>query len=66
VGLVPVVYILLGLVLGVAVALLDSSLKLLTLAVNNGQVVIGELAPLLLDLTLHVLPVSFNAIPIHR
>ena len=62
---VPVVDVLADLVLGDAVALLDLAFELVALAGDDVEVVVGQLAPLLLDLALDLLPVSFNAIPIH-
>src|SRR5689334_12477679 len=63
---IPVVDFLLRLILGVTVALLQAAFELILLAVDDIEVVVGELAPLLLHLALDLLPVSFNAIPIHR
>src|SRR5262249_44800244 len=39
---------------------------LVPLAGNGGEVVVRELAPLLLDLTLELLPVSLDLVPIHN
>src|ERR1044071_4669744 len=61
----PAIDLLLRLVLGDAVALLDAANELVLLAVDDGDVVLGQLAPLLLDLAGELLPVAFNAIPIH-
>ncbi len=36
-----------------------------TLSVNDIEVIVGELAPILLGLALDLFPVAFNAIPIH-
>jgi len=44
---------------------LDFAFELLAFAVDDVKVVIGELSPLFLDLALHLLPVSFNPIPVH-
>src|SRR5690606_8278316 len=49
-----------------AVAFLDQALKLVALAGDPVEVDVGEFAPLLLDLALHLLPVSFYAVPVHR
>src|SRR4029453_9226026 len=62
----PVVDVLLHLVLGIAVAGLDLALELLAVAVDLGDVVVGELAPLFLHLAGDLLPIAFDAIPIHR
>src|SRR5688572_3401775 len=61
----PVLDLAIRLVLRAAVALLDLADELVALAVDDRNVIIGELAPALLDLTLELLPVAFNAIPIH-
>jgi hypothetical protein len=53
------------LIFAVAVALLDLPFQLLALSVDHGEVVIRELAPLLLDLAGELLSVTFDAIPIH-
>ena len=56
---------LLGLILGHAVALLQLALELIALAVDGGEVVVGELAPLLLDLARQLFPITLDAILIH-
>src|SRR5262245_13043775 len=62
---VPVVNVLAHLVLGEAVALLDFAFQLLAPAGDDVEIVVGELAPLLLDLALDLLPVPFHAVPVH-
>jgi len=62
---IPVVNVLLDLILGEAITLLDLSFELIAAAVYGGEVIVGEFAPLLLDLTCDLLPISFNAIPVH-
>ena len=57
----PVVDILLYLILGVAVARLDLTFELLAVAVDLGNVVVSELAPLLFGL-----PVSCFQLPSTR
>src|SRR5258707_14026145 len=52
-------------VLGDAVAFLDTADELVLLAADDGQVVLGQLAPLLLHLAGQLLPIAFDAIPIH-
>src|SRR5262245_31579255 len=59
------VQLLLGFVLGDAVLLLDPSGQLLAAAGDDVELVVGELAPLLLGLALQLLPVAFDAIPVH-
>jgi hypothetical protein len=49
-----------------AIAFLDLAFELLALAVDLGQIVVGELTLLFLDLSLGLLPISFQAIPVHR
>jgi hypothetical protein len=64
-GVVPVVNVLSDLILGEAVAFLNLALKLISLTVDGRKVVVGEISPLLLDLSLHLLPVTLDAIPVH-
>src|SRR5690606_25292546 len=61
----PVLDLTLGLVLGNAVTFLNLARELVALAGDDVEVVVGQLAPLLLDLALHLLPVTFDAVPIH-
>src|SRR5262245_35051023 len=61
----PSVDLALGIVLGNAVALLKPARKLGALALDHIEVVVGELAPLLLNLALELFPVAFHAVPIH-
>src|SRR5262245_35902270 len=61
----PSVDLALGVVLGNAVALLKPARKLGALALDHIEVVVGELAPLLLNLALELFPVAFDAVPIH-
>jgi hypothetical protein len=62
---VPGVNIALDLIPRLAVALLDLAFELVATSVDDVQVIVGELAPPLLDFALDLLPVSFNAVPIH-
>src|SRR5580700_2564134 len=62
----PIVNVLAHHVFGQAIALLDLAFELVALAVDCGQIIVGELTPLLLDLALGLLPVSFDAVPVHR
>src|SRR5262252_1368212 len=48
------------------VALLDPADQLFTAAVDHVEVVIGKLAPLLLDTALHLLPVALHGVPVHE
>jgi hypothetical protein len=42
-----------------------SLLQLLAAPIGLGEIIIGQLTPLLLDLAFGCLPVSFDAVPIH-
>jgi hypothetical protein len=44
---------------------LDHALELIALTGNPVQIVVSEIAPLFLDLSLELLPISFDAIPLH-
>jgi hypothetical protein len=57
--------LLLGLVFGITIPLLQTALELVLLAIYDIKVIISKLPPLLFDLALHLLPITFNAIPIH-
>ena len=58
-AVVPVVHFFCCLILGVAIPLLQPAFQLILLAVDDVEIVIGELAPLLLNLALDLLPVAF-------
>ncbi len=62
---VPAVDVALDAILFNAVTLLDLTLQLVALACDLVQIIVSELAPLLLDLTLDLLPVTFDAVPVH-
>src|SRR5258706_16361932 len=61
----PAFHLGIGLVAGAAVALLDLAHELVALARDLVEFVVGELAPLFLDRALHLLPVAFDAVPVH-
>ena len=61
----PGSYLLFGLFQRNAVTLLNLAEQLVTLAGNHIEIVIGQLAPLLLDLALEFKPVTFYAILVH-
>src|ERR1700681_2941025 len=61
----PVIDLRLRLVLGVAVVRLQLAFKLLAVAVDFGEFVVSELAPLRFDFSRKLLPVSFDSVPIH-
>jgi hypothetical protein len=58
-------HLLFGFFLLDAVALLDTPDELVALAFDTGQIVIGQLAPLFLDLALELIPIALGRIPIH-
>ena len=60
--LVPILDLLPRPILGQAIALLEFPFELLSSAIDDIQIVISEIAPLLLDLPLQLLPVSFDSI----
>src|SRR5207245_9010946 len=62
----PVGHIPADLVLGKAVTLLELAFELLAATLDHVEIVVGELAPLLLGGALELLPVAFNPVPIHR
>src|SRR5262249_17716866 len=51
--------------LGVAIALLQPAGKLIPLARDGGQIIVGQLAPFFLDLARELLPVALDLIPVH-
>ena len=51
--------------LGQSVTLLDAADQLLAAAFGDVEIVIGQLAPLLLDLALELFPVPFHAVIVH-
>ena len=53
------------LVLRDSLPLLDYSLQLIAMTLDFVQIVVGEIAPLLFDLSLELFPVTFHAIPVH-
>src|SRR5262249_52739512 len=61
----PAVDLLLGLVFGDAVALLDLADQLDAASFDCGEIVVSELAPLLLDLAAQLLPITFDTVPVH-
>ena len=61
----PIVDVLAHHVFGQAIALLDLAFELVALAVDCGQIVVGELTPLFFDLPLGLFPISFDAILVH-
>src|ERR1700694_5226121 len=62
----PAVDLPLGFIALNAVTLLDPADELGALALDQIEIVVGELAPLLLRFAFYLLPVSFHAVPVHR
>ena len=62
---VPVVNLFRGLILSVAITLLNFAFELIALASNNIKIVVSELTPLLFDLAFNLFPISFDAVPVH-
>src|SRR6516165_10935745 len=52
-------------IFGETVTLLEYTFKLFALSVDLCEIVLSELAPLLFDLTLSLLPISFDEVPVH-
>src|SRR5258705_4721273 len=65
-ALEPRIDVPLRLVLGIAVALLQPAGELGALAFDHVEVVIGELAPLLLRPAFELFPIALHTIPIHH
>jgi hypothetical protein len=61
----PIVDLLAHRVFAESMVLLNHAFKLFALAGNFVEILIREMTPLLLDLAFELLPVSFDAIPIH-
>src|SRR5262245_5487637 len=62
----PFAHFTLSLVAGDPVRFLELAHQLVALAGDDIEIVIGQLAPLLLELALHLLPVAFHTVPIHK
>src|SRR5215831_1405338 len=62
----PDVDLALGLVPRHAVAPLKPAAELRALTLDDVEIVVGEFAPLLLNLAFELFPIAFNSIPIHR
>jgi hypothetical protein len=61
----PIVNFSLGLIFCIAVLLLEPAAKLCTFAFHLLQIVVSQLSPLLLYFSFELVPIAFNAIPIH-
>src|SRR6185503_2856184 len=62
----PVTHLLVGFILGDAVVLLDAADQLVALAGDAIELVVGDLAPLLLGFALELAPIAFDAVPVHH
>src|SRR5262245_35453502 len=62
----PFIDVLLRLLLGDAIPLLNLANQLLSFALDLIEVVVGQVAPFLFDLSLKLFPLSGNLIPIHN
>src|SRR5688572_26133202 len=56
----------LGLLFGDAIAFLNDASKLLIATFQTGKIIVREVAPLLLHLALHLVPVTLDLIPVHH
>ena len=65
VALLPVLELIFSFFLDHALTFLDPADELVTFASNDIKVIVGELAPLLTNLALELLPVSCNLIFVH-
>src|SRR6478609_10308863 len=61
----PSVDLTLGVILRHTIALLKPAGEFRPFALDHVEVVVGELAPLLLSLAFELFPVAFNTVPIH-
>ena len=59
----PGINVLLGLFLRGAVALLKAASQFLALALDDVEIIVGQLAPLLLKLALELFPIAFDLDP---
>src|SRR5690242_8365502 len=65
-GIQPAVDVLPHFIFRETVTFLDEALQLIPTTRDLVQIVVSEVAPLFFDLTLELLPVSFNTIPVHN
>lgn len=54
-----------GLIFLITVSLLELAFELIALAIDDVKIIVGKLTPLLLDLALDLLPVTFDWIPVN-
>src|SRR5436190_22072527 len=57
--------LLLGFVASNAVTLLSCAEQLVSLAFDTIEIIIGQFAPLFLDLASKLLPIAFDSVPVH-
>ena len=62
----PIAHLLVGFVAADAIALLDAADQLVALAADAIELVVGQLALLLLGLALELAPIAFDAVPVHH
>lgn len=62
---VPVVDVLARLIFLKTITLMNIAFELVAFAIDDVEVIVGERALLFLDLSLHLFPVTFDAVPIH-
>src|SRR5205807_9868033 len=62
----PIIHVLAGLVLCVAIALLQSTFELVALPIDVSQIIVRQLGPLLFHLALDLFPIPFHLVPIHH
>ena len=64
-AVLPVHHLALGLMLRNAIVLLDFADQMFASAGDLVEMIVGQHAPLLFDMTLELMPVAFDAIPVH-
>ena len=64
-GIFPILNLLFGHVFHDAMTLLNFSNQLISLAVDNGHVIVGQFASLLFDLAGHLFPIAFDRVFVH-
>src|SRR6476620_9694000 len=62
----PSINLFAGLIFGVTVPLLQTTLQLVALAVDRSEIIVSEFSPLLLHLAFYLFPISFNSVPVHE
>jgi hypothetical protein len=62
---VPIIDIPTDLIPRQTVSLLNLSFELFATTIDNVQIIVSELSPLLFDTTFNLSPISFHSIPVH-